>query len=96
MESFFSRLMLIKVLRAFEIYLTIEKIEEILFYKKFKTLVIVKFIKNFMQIILITHIEVCAFLFVQQIRVTSYTVVGTDPYNPYFDSKNSQLINIFR
>jgi hypothetical protein len=64
LSTLFSRLMLIKILRTFEIYMTLEKIEELLFYKRFKTLVFVKFINNFMQIILVTHIEVCAFLFV--------------------------------
>lgn len=61
----FARILLIKLLRSYEIPRAIAKVEEILFYKKFKTLVFVKFIKNFMILIFVTHLFTCAWLLVQ-------------------------------
>lgn len=70
----FSRILLIKLLRTFEIKRAITKAEEILFYKKFKTLVLVKFIKNLMIIIAVSHLFTCAWLFIQT-SVTNHAVI---------------------
>ena len=72
--SNFARILLIKLLRSYEIPRAIAKVEEILFYKKFKTLVFVKFIKNFMILLFVTHLFTCAWLFVQA-SVTNHALV---------------------
>lgn len=83
----FSRLLLMKLIRGFELNRTIGKLEEILFYRKFKTLILVKFTKNFIYILLVTHVATCCFLFVQGMDVKSYTRTGMDPKNPFYNSK---------
>lgn len=83
----FSRLLLIKLLRSFEIKRAIIKLEEILFYKKFKTLVLVKFFKNLMIIVLVAHFFSCCWLFIQSSVTNHALVTDTDPENPFGESK---------
>jgi len=79
----YSRVMLIKLLRSFEILRAIRKVEGILFLKKFKALVFVKFIKNLMIILFVSHFFTCGWLFIQT-SVTNHALVdGDSPENPF-------------
>ena len=63
-KAVFSRLACMKLLRCFEIWRILSRVEEVLFYKKFKTLVFVKFAKNIVYVLMITHIVTCAWILV--------------------------------
>jgi len=89
----FSRLMLLKLLRTYEIKRTISKVEGILFYKKFKALVFVKFLKNVMIIFFVVHVFTCAWIFVQtnfdNHAIIDETAAGN--LNPYDTGKEKDI-----
>lgn len=93
----FARILLIKLLRSYEIPRAIGKVEEILFYKRFKTLVVVKFIKNFMILLFVTHVFTCAFLLVQS-SITNHAIVNlstsTNSENPFGSGNLFPLKNL--
>lgn len=95
--SVYARLLLIKLLRSFEIVRTITKVEEILFYKKFKTLVLVKFFKNIIKILFVTHFFACIFLFIET-SVQNHRVIqvhdDTISINITDASNTTQTLNI--
>lgn len=89
--SLFSRLLAIKILRTFEIWRTLSKIEEILFYSQFKTLIFVKFVINFIYVLLITHVSTCSWLFLETTFSGQPMILGNSPTNP-FASGNLEYI----
>lgn len=84
--SFLSRLLAIKFLRSFEIRRTFKKIEEILFYKKFRILVLVKYVMNSIIVLLITHIATCSWLLLQSYSTGEPVIHGQNPDNPFSES----------
>lgn len=85
---FLSRVLAIKLLRSFEIRRTFRKVEEILFYQKFRILVLVKFVMNSLIVLLITHMATCSWLLFE-IEFTGEPVIhGQNPNNPFASSKN--------
>jgi len=87
----FSRLMLIKLLRSYEIKRTIDKVEGILFYKKFKALVFAKFFKNLMIIIFVVHVFTCAWVFVQMNLNNHAVIDSSSTLNPFDTGKKESL-----
>ena len=85
-RRFFSYLIILKVLRCFEIQTVLSKLEETLFYKKFKTLILIKFLMNFTYVLLITHISTCSWLFIDRTHHVRISMPGNSPYNPFKDS----------
>jgi hypothetical protein len=81
----FARLMSIKFLRCFEIWYTVQKAEEILFYRKFSLLLILKFMKDVSQLFVITHFAAC-FWILSQSEVGSVTFYGDSDLNYFKDS----------
>ena len=86
-QQIFSRLMALKLLRCFEILRALARTEEILFYRRFKTLVLVKFIKNIMYVLFITHLTTCGWLLVEETHGNQKLLHGYSELNPYKDSK---------
>lgn len=82
----FSRLMSIKFLRCFEIWFTIGRAEEILFYRKFNLLLFLKFMKDVLQLFVITHFAAC-FWMLSQTEISTVSFYGVDSHNFYKDSK---------
>lgn len=96
-QSIFSRIMVLKLLRCFEILRTFERVEEILFYKKFKTLIIVKSVKNFVSLLLTAHILTCGWLLIGSTHaVDIYQGIETNEHNPYRDSKELWGFSLYR
>jgi len=85
-KNFITHLIIIKVLRCFEIQTVLSKLEETLFYKKFKTLIFIKFLINFTYVLLITHISICSWLFIDRTNQARISMPGTSPHNPFKDS----------
>ena len=81
-----SYLIILKVLRCFEIHRVLTKLEETLFYKKFKTLIFIKFLMNFTYVLLITHISICSWLLIDRTPQMRISMPGTNPHNPFKDS----------
>lgn len=67
----FSRIASMKLLRCFEIWRILSRVEEVLFYKKFKTLVVVKFAKNIVYVLMITHFVTCLWILVEETHQSS-------------------------
>lgn len=95
-DDVFSYLLILKLLRCFEIQRVLSKLEEMLFYKKFKTLVMVKCVMNLLYIILLTHISACLWLFVSAVPRRNIEIPGDNPHNPYAHSKCIVIIHINR
>jgi len=97
----FTRLLLLKLLRSFEIRRAFVRVSEELFYKDFKILVLFKFAKNLTYIIFITHLSACGWLFVNIIVNNDKTIEGSSASNflnqdkPYFTRNNMQDENLF-
>jgi hypothetical protein len=92
LEKIYSRLLAFKFLRCFELWRIIGRIEEILFYKKFKTLVLVRSVKNLMYIFLTTHILSCGWLLIDTIHPHDmYEGISTNSLNPFRNSKEVDL-----
>lgn len=85
--SVFSRLLALKILRTFEIWRALSKIEEILFYSQFKTLIFVKFVINFIYVLLITHLSTCSWLFLETTFSGEPMILGKSSTNPYASGK---------
>ena len=85
-DDVISYLIILKVLRCFEIHRVLTKLEETLFYKKFKTLIFIKFLMNFTYVLLITHISICSWLLIDRIPQIRISMPGTNPHNPFKDS----------
>ncbi len=88
-QEVFARLLAFKFLRCFETLRALARTEEILFYKRFRTLVFVKYFKNVMIVLFITHLTTCAWLLVEKTNGNAKSLNGFSPLNPYKDSKNS-------
>lgn len=86
-NSVISYLLILKILRCFEIQRSLTKLEETLFYKKFKTLLLIKCIMNFTYVLLITHVSTCSWLFVSQISTVGIPIPTGNSNNPFNDSK---------
>ncbi len=85
-DQVYSFLLAIKLLRVYELSRYIDKVQEKLFYRTTKALILIKFLVNISLILLITHAATSAFLFVEKTHPRSH---GPQPY-----SKN--LLNPFR
>jgi len=85
-DDVISYLIILKVLRCFEIHRVLTKLEETLFYKKFKTLIFIKFLMNFTYVLLITHISICSWLLIDRTPQIRISMPGTNPHNPFKDS----------
>jgi len=91
----YSRVLLIKLFRSYEIIRAFRKVEGILFLRKFKALVFVKFIKNLFIILFVSHLFTCGWLFIQT-SVTNHAVVpGDSPENP-FDTGIDKYLSVFK
>ena len=86
-EEILSYLYILKILRSFEISRALSKIEEKLFYKKFKTLIFIKFLINLMYVLVIMHISTCSWLFVSGTDQKIVRIYGNNPYNPFKQSR---------
>ncbi len=83
----FSRFLLLKLLRAFEIRRAFIRVGDGLFYKNFKLLVLFKFAKNFTYIVFITHLSTCGWLMVNILVNNDKTIEGTSSLNPLNQGK---------
>jgi hypothetical protein len=90
-QAIFSRLLSFKLLRSFEVLRAISKTEDVLFYKKFTTLVHVKFLKNVMTVLLLTHITVCGWLLIQETHGDSNGLYAKHVRNAYTNSNRNKL-----
>lgn len=87
----FSRFLLLKLLRAFEIRRAFVSIGEGLFYKNFKLLVLFSFAKHLTYIIFITHLSTCGWLMVNILVDNDKTIEGTSSLNPLNQGKQSSF-----
>jgi len=97
----FTRLLLLKLLRSFEIRRAFVRVNEELFYKDFKILVFFKFAQNLIYVIFITHLSTCGWLFVNIIVNNDKAIEGSSSSNllnqdqPYFTRNNMEDANLF-
>jgi len=90
-DPIYSYLLAIKILRVIELSRYIDKLQEKLFYRTTKALILIKFLVNIGLILLITHTAVSAFMFVQKIspRSKGPHSWSTNPANPFREGKPS-------
>jgi hypothetical protein len=94
-DSLWSYLLAFKLLRSFEIMRYFEKLQEILFYKKTRALILMKLLENTGIIVFITHGACCAWLFIQKTNNVYYTPYpwSTNPENPFATRKTLNILS---
>lgn len=88
-DPIYSFLLAIKILRAIELTRYIDKVQEKLFYRTTKALILIKFLVNIGLILLITHTAVSAFMFIEKIHPKSKGPHSwsTNEANPFREGK---------
>lgn len=65
-NNFFANLLILKIFRLWNIIRFVTKLKEILIFMDIKAMILLKFIENFIIIILAKHISACLWMFVSK------------------------------
>ena len=93
-----SYIILLKLLKSFEIKRYINQIEEKMFYKTAKSIIILRFVLNFGLVLFISHCAASAWLLVQELSSVGWSdnkYTFNNPLNP-FSSSNWVDFQIFK